>query len=101
MNQTSGVAADKRSRMRLKKCRFDAIKPCGLIFRRVSLGKNPSGDNYYGNEHVDFDGLVLQSLRLTETLKLARSVPDVLFLQIALDDGTINPVSSKIRRMFC
>ena len=39
--------------------------------------------------------------RLTETLKLSRSVPDVLFLQIALDDGTINPVSSKIRRMFC
>nr|DAG09873.1 MAG TPA: hypothetical protein [Caudoviricetes sp.] len=50
---------------------------------------------------MDFDGLVLQSLRLTETLKLSRSVPDVLFLQIALDDGTINPVSSKIRRMFC
>lgn len=39
------------------------------------------------------DGLVLQSPRLTETLKLSRSDPDTLFLQIALDDGTTNPVS--------
>ena len=45
------------------------------------------------------DGLVLQSPRLTETLKLSRSDLDTLFLQIALDDGTTNPVSSKIRRI--
>lgn len=60
-NQTSGVVADERSWTRLEeeKCRFSAIKLCGLIFRRVSLGKNPSGESQYGNEHVDFDGPVI------------------------------------------
>ena len=60
-NQTPGIVTDKRSRTRLEKekCRFNAVKPCELIFRRIGFDKDPAGEGQYGNEHMDFDGLVV------------------------------------------